>query len=405
MYQELFNELEKIYLAKTGDRNNRLNFPFHRRGTFGWTRGRFNGKYDISEPSKKWPHIYQMLLDIGSKICKHNFTSIHVIKNLVSPKHKDSNNVGISTIVSFGNYTGCKLVIEGEIKDAYENPIEFNGYEKTHWNTNDLQGTKYSLIFFNIKLPDNIFPYQIAIPSYKRSKICNEQTLATLHNNNIPKHLINVFVVADEYDEYKKTLNPNYYNRIIIGHIGLVHQHHFITRYYIEGTHLIEMDDDIREIDLQYTDYENLDIFLKKAFEKCIEENVYLFSVNPVYNPFWREKKLPIKKTNLNFCIGAFFGIIVRHDEDLQMKLCIEGNKEDVERSILYYLKDGRTLVFNRIGFKTKYFAGDGGGLGKLKDRIEIHKIQTQRLCEKYPELCKSKVRKNGLWEVVFKKC
>ena len=147
-----------------------------------------------------------------------------------------------------------------------------------------------------------------------------------------------------------------------------------------------------------------MDEFFRKSFEKCIKEKVYLFSVNPVYNPYWRENRLPIKRTNLNFCIGAFYGIINRHDDDLNLVACVDGNKEDVERSILYYLKDGKTLVFNRVGFKTKYFGSDGGGLGKLKDRIPYHKKDTELLCEKYPELCKFKIRKNGLYEVVFKK-
>jgi hypothetical protein len=111
-----------------------------------------------------------------------------------------------------------------------------------------------------------------------------------------------------------------------------------------------------------------------------------------------------MKRTNLNYCIGAFYGIINRCDEDLNLVTCSDGDKEDVERSILYYLKDGKTLVFNRVGFKTKYFGSDGGGLGKFKDRLERHKKNTELLCEKYPELCKFKIRKNGLYEVVFKK-
>ena len=45
--------------------------------------------------------------------------------------------------------------------------------------------------------------YIICIPSYKRSTVCNDKTLSTLRKNNIPKHLIYVFVANTI--EYKKS--------------------------------------------------------------------------------------------------------------------------------------------------------------------------------------------------------
>lgn len=158
MYQDLFNELEKITitLVKKTSRSNRYNFPDHRRATFGYVRERFTGKYNLSLFTRKHPKIYELLNNLGKQICQHSFTSIHVNKNLVCAPHKDGNNVGVSTIVSFGCYTGATLVIEGEKTDTFENPIEFNGYEKQHWNTDDLSGTKYSVIFYKIKLPDGL---------------------------------------------------------------------------------------------------------------------------------------------------------------------------------------------------------------------------------------------------------
>lgn len=56
-----------------------------------------------------------------------------------------------SMLISFGDYTGCNIVIEGIMYDAKYSPIIFNGSERHHWNTNDLQGNKYSLVFYTIK--------------------------------------------------------------------------------------------------------------------------------------------------------------------------------------------------------------------------------------------------------------
>jgi hypothetical protein len=148
----LYQLLNSITLTKVQLHTNRFGFNNnYRQNTFGYVRQRFTGKTEISLYSRKYPKIYLELIKYGDKICPHPFTSIHVVKNLVCTPHKDGNNVGESTIISFGEYTGCKLVIENEIHDAFCNPITFNGFEKMHWNTNDLIGTKYSLIFFNCK--------------------------------------------------------------------------------------------------------------------------------------------------------------------------------------------------------------------------------------------------------------
>ena len=54
-------------------------------------------------------------------------------------------------LLSFGDYTGCNIVINNKTYDANCNPIVFNGSELEHWNTDDLIGTKYSLVFFTTK--------------------------------------------------------------------------------------------------------------------------------------------------------------------------------------------------------------------------------------------------------------
>ena len=97
----------------------------------------------------KWSQVYQEILSIGKQICPFHFTSIYFVKNLVSPPHKDKNNVEQSLLVSFGNYQGCNIVIEGTEYDARANPIIFDGCNLTHWNTPLQSGVKYSLIYYN----------------------------------------------------------------------------------------------------------------------------------------------------------------------------------------------------------------------------------------------------------------
>lgn len=204
--------------------------------------------------------------------------------------------------------------------------------------------------------------------------------------------MITIFVVEEEYELYKSVL-PDY--ALVIGVHGLVPQREFMENYFEEGTHLIFLDDDITHIDVP-----NLLEFFHHAFEECKKRKAFLWSVYPTYNPYFRNTKQECTEY-LSLCIGAFYGIISRRDPELKVKVSLEGNKEDVERSILYFKKDGKVLRFNKVGFQTKYY-GKVGGLGTLKERLPTIISNTDKLCEVYPEYGKRKIRKNGIHEFVL---
>ena len=157
----LYCMLENISIYPKGIKNNRRGFPMgHRSATFGYVRARYatrkNGNiYDLSTYSIKYPDIYKELLRIGNIFCPFKFDAIHVNKNVVCPPHLDSKNVGKSMLLSFGDYTGCNIIIEGEKYNSDCNPIIFDGSKLEHWNTDDLEGTKYSLVFFNGEMSNN----------------------------------------------------------------------------------------------------------------------------------------------------------------------------------------------------------------------------------------------------------
>lgn len=151
----LYEMLQNINIRKKGEKSNRRGFPLnHRSATFGYTRARYgtrkNGKlYDLSTYSLKYPEVYQELLRIGNLICPFEFNSIHVNENVTCPPHKDSNNIGESLLISFGDYTGSNIVVEGNEYNTNCKPIIFDGSNLLHYNTNDLEGNKYSLVYFN----------------------------------------------------------------------------------------------------------------------------------------------------------------------------------------------------------------------------------------------------------------
>ncbi len=236
----------------------------------------------------------------------------------------------------------------------------------------------------------------IVIPSYKRCKYM--KTIKTLEKYNIPKDSITIYVIQEEEDEYKKEF-PDY--NIVVGVKGIVQQRKFIMNQFPEGTPLVFMDDDLDEIDLSMTNF-TLQQFIEHAFQKCKEHNAYIWGVYPVYNPFFRKSR-PDMSTCLNFIVGCFYGIINRKNSNLDVTLCHHGNKEDVERSIRYFIEDGIVLRFNKVAPKTKYY-GSIGGLGTKKERIESMHIESNRIQNAFPEYGKIKVRKNGIHEFVLKK-
>ena len=148
-FKKLYDLLSRIKVQKKSLTMNRSGFPLgHRAITFGMTIGRKNGIKGISYHSKKYPEIYQEILRIGKLYCPIEFSSIHLNNNVVCPPHRDRKNSGESCLISFGDYTGCNIVVENVNYDAKHTPIVFDGSKLEHWNTDDLIGNKYSLVFF-----------------------------------------------------------------------------------------------------------------------------------------------------------------------------------------------------------------------------------------------------------------
>ena len=250
--------------------------------------------------------------------------------------------------------------------------------------------------------------YVVCIPSYKRAELCKDKTLKTLHDHKIDSKRIYVYVAnKEDYALYEQILDKNTYNKIIIRKLGLVPQRQFIANQWPDGKHIVFFDDDIQSIDLSLSvkfKKHNLDFFIKQAFKECVKYKSYIWGVYAVYNPFFRKARKEMT-TDLNYIVGAFYGIINRRSSTkIQLTITKEnGQKEDVERTLKYFLNDGIVLRFNKIGFETKYY-GKEGGLGKFEDRLKPMMEASKRLKKEYGEYGDIKVRGNGMAEFVLKK-
>ncbi len=246
--------------------------------------------------------------------------------------------------------------------------------------------------------------YIIAIPSYNRHKELKEKTLKTLARNKINKDRIYIFVANNEERlKYLNFLDPDYFNKIIIGKLGIRNQRIFISQYFDPGKYIVSCDDDIEDFKMLEiinnkktlkTIY-NIEYEILRNFTVCQLYNKHLWGVVAHHNPFWMNDNTAI---GLYFCVGVFHGYINRHDNFLYPHELSE-TKEDYEQCILFSLKDSGVVRRNDLCFITKYNAE--GGLGT--DRYDRNKLAQQYLVNKYPKLVQAYERKNGTPEIKFK--
>jgi hypothetical protein len=217
--------------------------------------------------------------------------------------------------------------------------------------------------------------FSIAIPSLGRPDKIMKNTIAMLQTHHIDLSRVTVFCVADEYDQYRAVLPSDV--TLVVGVRGIVAQRQFIVDYYPEDTLLLCCDDDLADID--GIDGSLAD-FVDAAFADLFTHNAYLFGIHPCWNAFFRKNNQRFS-LNLAFIIGTFYGIRVRHSNDLKTTVALN-EKEDCERTLRYFIKDGCVIRYGQVGVKTKQFAV--GGLGTLKARLDDTKTDADRIFEHF---------------------
>lgn len=158
IYDTLLPLLEKTTIQLS---SNRKNSGHGRSQSFGYGNTRKTGFTNFKN-NAKYPELYKMLLHLGKQIVPKEipFTSVVVNHNYQTKKHIDKNNIGYSLTLSFGNFTGGELVIDGDKYQTKDNPIIFNGALNEHYNQ-PIQGQRYSLVYFaqapnKLKTPEQI---------------------------------------------------------------------------------------------------------------------------------------------------------------------------------------------------------------------------------------------------------
>ena len=227
--------------------------------------------------------------------------------------------------------------------------------------------------------------YRICIPSYKRAGILNMKTLQMLERYNISKDIIYIFVAnPEEYNNYVNIIGDTY--RIIIAEVGMMNVRNFITNYFDEGDHLIMIDDDIADITFFEKYYSTLSDFFTNAFELCLENNTRLWGIYPVNNEYFMKPRVVV---GLTYICGGLYGVI--NNKNLLVSM---NDKEDFQRSIQYYMEDGKVIRYECIGIDTRGYTGIGGMNIPNQRTNEIILASATKLTEMYPLVAKLNLSK-----------
>lgn len=225
--------------------------------------------------------------------------------------------------------------------------------------------------------------YKIAIPSYRREQTIQDKSLAYLKRCGKREEDVDVFV-SDESQlrSYKATgIKCN----LIVGVPTIMKQRNFMMDYYPEGTKVLFLDDDIKSVyrrvsSKKVVEENDLDWLCENGFQFAHSAGSKMWGINPVLNPFYMSEK---PSTSLKYIVACFYGCIIDHSEDLKVTL---DDKEDYERSILYYLKFGSTPRLNNYAPDTNYYTEPGGlQVSRTPERIEE---SAKNLLRRFPLLC-----------------
>jgi hypothetical protein len=246
--------------------------------------------------------------------------------------------------------------------------------------------------------------FHIAIPSLGRAQSLKMKTMSYLGRTDVLSlaNGVDVFLSdGSERDEYEKTLDGLPVRFIVTEQKHVNTQRNFIVDYYKEGENILGIDDDIESVRYKVTSKKTTEVvrlteFVETAFDICKANEVDIWGVNPVLNPFFMKENVSF---NLKYIPAGFYGWVNSRSKKAYVSTKPEYGKEDFERSIKYYMDDGGVARFNYVAMKTKYYAGTGGI--QTYRTVESEEKAVRWLLDTFPSYCRRNTGKKGKYPEV----
>lgn len=235
--------------------------------------------------------------------------------------------------------------------------------------------------------------YQIAVPSYKRSKTIQDKTFKVFEEHSIPPERVTVFVAdQDEYDVYEEALRGHKYgNRIVVGVPTIGAQRNFIEKYYPEGTYLMMFDDDIEQVQRRQDEKTLVPIddlyseIIERGFMECERVGAKTFGIYAAANAYFMKDRV---YTKLCYIIASMFGVICDPDPELNR---VTNHGEDYEYSMRQYRKHGVLCRLDNYTVKSNYYKEEGG-LQEIRTKDYVRE-SIEKIEKLFPDLCTMYIR------------
>ena len=246
--------------------------------------------------------------------------------------------------------------------------------------------------------------YQVAIPSYKRPELLKIATLAMLAKYGASSKLVTVFLANDEeYQDYRRVLPKEY--EIVKAVPGLLRARQFYHSYYDEGTPLLNLDDDIRDLKVkdgsalaEYTG--EFDGLVEDGFRLAKKYRAKMWGVNPANNGFYLKDEVTV---GLRLMCGIFHGnyagdrAVTGSDRPTD-----NSSAEDFETTLRSFLMNGSVVRLEWITPITKFFA-PGGMTAEVEDRQAENTSAIYEVAGRYPDLASVKYKAGGIASIRLK--
>lgn len=235
---------------------------------------------------------------------------------------------------------------------------------------------------------------RVVVPSYQRAETCRDKTLALLADRGQDPARVDV-VVADEQQAelYADTLHPGTYGQLVVAVPGMGAVRNWITDHYPDGHRLVMVDDDLSDVKRRVNakllePVANVTEVWAEGFYYADQAGARLWGVYPVANAMFMKPRVT---TDLRYIVGCLWGVTNSHTPEAHVTL---DDKEDFERTLLYYLADGAVARVEWYCPVTRYYREPGGmQVERTPERVEA---SARELVARYPELCQLNTAKKG---------
>ena len=241
---------------------------------------------------------------------------------------------------------------------------------------------------------------RVIIPSHHRADLVGEKTLAFLDRVAWPHERITILVADEKQAAEYREIHPTI--EVLVSALGLVQSRQWaIDNLLAEGEEMLWMDDDITDIvralpgaelsgehSLEPVGMSQFMSLVDHGFAAARVNDAWLWGIYPTANGYFMKHDM---KVGLLHIVGAFYGQVIRRDAGLH--LWYGDAKEDYERSLRHYEKDGAVVRLERFAVKTTYYRVKGGIEHRTVETVE--KNVQGLLCE-WPSLVSRNPRRRS---------